>query len=190
MIYKIQPNLFKFKQFTLDADEIEEKLGEDCLIFMDSRPTHYAPIWKTLQVEFFDEYPGGSDIKQRPDIMPDLLGKLFLNEKAFKVLAPLLETAGEFLPVKFDNQRGAIFNPLLIADELQAVDTARTTFDQWDALIAPAFIDDRLQDAPIFRTALDSFRGIYCGEAVKKAIETAGFSGVVLSEDLRDRPIE
>lgn len=190
MIYKILPNLRQFKQFTLDQDEIEETLGEDCLIFMDARPTRYQDIWKTLHVTFFDEFPDGSDIKQRPEMMPDFLGKLFVNQRAHDVLAPLLTVAGEWLPVSIGSEHGFIFNPLLIAEDRNAVDNGKVIRDQWDALVSPAFVDSKLQSAPIFRTALDDYRGIYCTSELKRAVEQAGLKGVTFSEDLRDRPPE
>lgn len=190
MIYKLLPNLRQFKQFTLDEDEIEEKLGDECLIFMDSRPTRYLGDWKPLQVAFFEEFPGGSDIKQRPEIMPDFLGKLFMNQRAHDALKLLLDAAGECLPVSFDKEQGFIFNPLVIAEELDAVDNSKVIRDRWDALVSPAFVEQKLQSAPIFRTALDDYRGIYCTSDLKHAVEKAGLKGVTFSEDLRDRPPE
>lgn len=190
MIYKILPDLRHFKQFSLDEDEIESTLGEDCLIFMDARPTRYLADWKPLQVTFFDEFPGGSNIKQRPDIMVDFLGKLFLDEKATAALSPLLTPAGELLPVSYDSASGCLFNPLVIAEDLDAVDSADVKRDKWNALIAPEFVADKLGGAVLFRTALDSFRGIYCTDTFKAAVEKAGLSGVRFSEDLRDRPPE
>lgn len=188
MVYKLIPDLRHFKQFSLDEDEIESRLGEDCLIFMDARPTRYLANWQPLQVSFFDEFPSGSDIKQRPDIMVDFLGKLFLGEKAVTALADLLDPAGELLPVSYDSTAGCLFNPLVIAEELNAVDTANVKRDQWGALLAPAFIEDSLSSAILFRTALDSYRGVYCSDTFKRAIEKAGLKGSVCSEDLRDRP--
>ena len=190
MIYKIQPDLLQFKQFTLDADEIEDKLGEDCLIFMDSRPTRYSQDWIPLQVEFFDEYPGGDKNKQIPDLFPDLLGKLFLSETAYAALAPILKKMGECLPILHSGKSGYLFNPLKIAEELQAVDSEQVNRDQWGALESIAFDEAKLSTIPVFRLAADDYRGIYCGEAFKQAVENAGLKGVNFTTDLRDRPAQ
>lgn len=189
MIYKLKPALLSCNQFALDQDEIEEKLGEDCLIFMDSRPTHYLPHWQTIGVAFFDEYPGGSKDKQNPDIMPDNLGKLFVNARARATLKPLLENAGEWLPVLADGEPGYLFNPLQLAEDYQAVDDAGVTRDRWGALEAVAFVESRLAGIALFRTAVDDYRGIYCNEAFRQAAEAAGLKGVVFSADLGDRPL-
>ena len=190
MIYKIQPDLLQFKQFTLDADEIEDKLGEDCLIFMDSRPTRYSQHWVPLQVEFFDEYPGGDKNKQIPDLFPDLLGKLFLSETAYTALAPMLENMGEFLPVSYSGKSGYLFNPLRIAEEQQAVDSAQVSRDQWGALNSIVFDETKLTTIPVFRLEADDYRGIYCGDTFKQAVENTGLKGVNFTTDLRDRPAE
>src|SRR5690606_5434652 len=104
--------------------------------------------------------------------------------------ADLLKPAGELLPVINDSTAGCLFNPLVIAGELNAVDTANVKRDQWDALLAPAFIEDKLSSAILFRTALDSYRGVYCSDTFKRAVEKAGLKGIMCSEDLRDRPPE
>ncbi|HVL00919.1 MAG TPA: hypothetical protein VM553_13950 [Dongiaceae bacterium] len=190
MIYKIRPDLNHFQQFTLNQDEIEEKLGEDCLIFLDSRPTHYLAQWQPLSVEFFDEYPGGDREKQIPDIMPDLLGKLFVSTRAHQILKPLLIKAGEWLPVLVEGKPAYLFNPLSLAEDRQAVDIGSISRDQWGMLQGISFYEDKLVDVPLFRISADDYRHIYCQDALKQAVEQAGLKGAVFSTDFRDRPSE
>ena len=190
MIYKIRPDLNHFQQFTLNQDEIEEKIGEDCLIFMDSQPTQYLVQWQPLSVEFFDEYPGGDKNKQAPDIMPDLLGKLFVSARAHQILQPLLINAGEWLPVLAAGKPAYLFNPLCLAEDRQAVDSASIARDQWGMLQSISFDEDKLVDTPLFRTAADEYRHLYCQDMLKQAVEHAGLKGAVFSVDLRDRPSE
>ncbi|WP_281649136.1 hypothetical protein [Parendozoicomonas sp. Alg238-R29] len=188
MIYKIQPVPKEYQLFILEADDVEDILGEDCLIYMDSRPTRYLSEWSPIPVHFYDEYQGGLPKKSIPDIISNQLGKLFLNQKAYEVLHPLFKEYGEFLPVTFEDQPAYIFNPLVIAEDLDALDQENTTFDEWDGLKAPAFNKSRLQDIPILRTKIDSYRGIYCSQNVKEVITSHGLLGLSFTEDLSDVP--
>lgn len=82
MIYRLHPNYKHYKQFLIDADEVESAMGDDCFIYMDSRPTIYLKNWVAVSVIFFEE----SESLPFPDIICDQLGKLLLSNKAYEAL--------------------------------------------------------------------------------------------------------
>ncbi|MDN3639320.1 hypothetical protein QWY82_10945 [Simiduia curdlanivorans] len=190
MIYRIHPDVKHYQLFHLDADQVEATLGEDCLIYMDSRPTHYLPHWKPLEIEFYDAYEGMSkkpENKPLPDIISDNNGKLFLSDKAYQSLKDLLAGCGEFLPVTCGEISGVLFNPLVLAEESNAVDLSLTLRDKWGNLNNLAFHPEKLKH-PLFRTEQDSFRGVYCTEQLKIVVDKSELTGCIFAIDLADRP--
>lgn len=188
MIFKIQPDIRHYQQFALSIDDVEEKLGEDCLIAMDSRPISYGGQWQAVEGELFDEFPDGSSKKAKPDVMVDNLGHLYFSNKAYLACATLLNDCGEWLPISIEGNKAYLFNPLTKAEELNAVDAANTQYGEWDALKRVAFHEDKLNTGLLVKTELDSYRGVYCLCDFKDAIETAGLNGLIFNEDLSDLP--
>ncbi|WP_062270754.1 hypothetical protein [Endozoicomonas arenosclerae] len=188
MIYRIHPEVKQFQRFALDADEVEDKLGEDCLIYMDSQPTQYKQLWQPIHIEFYRSVSSKTD-NPVPDISCDQLGKLYLSLKAYNRLFTLLQDHGEFLPVEHeDGTKAYLFNPLVLAEDLQAIDQEKTCFNEWDELERIAFIQVALKETPIFRTEVDCFQGIYCQERFKQLVEDSALQGLIITDNLHNQP--
>jgi hypothetical protein len=93
----------------LDGDKARAALGEDTDFYMDERPIPYAVDWQVMEVDFQDAYGAGE--KLYPDISENV-GKLFLSERAYATFKDLLAGLGEFLPVRYADQKGYVFNCL------------------------------------------------------------------------------
>ena len=120
MIYRIHHDEH-FLMHVIQPVESMRKLGEQHGMFaFNSEPKPYANVWKPLQIEF--HACEGKKAKSMPDVSENF-GRLFLSEKAWQALTPLLESCGELLPVTFKSGDGFIFNPLLTAEQLNAPQT-------------------------------------------------------------------
>lgn len=187
MIYRLHPNHNHYKQFLIDADEVESAMGDDCFIYMDSRPTVYLKNWVEVSVTFFEE----SESLDFPDIICDQLGKLLLSNKAYDALRFALDSQGEFLPIKSNESAnyGYIFNPLKTAEELNAINESAVTHTTWGEVEGFGFSEEKLVHTPLFRTELDSYRGVYCTDKFKNLVEQEGLKGLLFDLDLNDRPL-
>lgn len=188
MIYRMHPDVKQFQLFQLDADTVEETMGEECLIYMDATPTHYVDSWKSIEIEFYDAITESPDTtKKRPDIMADDDGKLFLSQAAYHRLQSVIDSCGEALPVTYADQAGYLFNVLMLAEQHNAVDQENTQRDH-NGLVRLALNETALSRVALFRTEEDDYLGIYCGEEVKDLIETHTLQGCILTPDLSDSP--
>ncbi|MGI9283006.1 MAG: hypothetical protein ACR2PX_25705 [Endozoicomonas sp.] len=181
MIYRIHEDSENFLHFHLSADEVEDKLGGDSEFYLEREPTRYQPIWKPLEIEFYES--GEAAVNQLPDLDVGL-GRLFLNQKAYDLLSSFFKDVGEFLPVTFSGQSGFLLNILNIADEERCVDTQLTTRNEWGDLTALSFLEAESTQFNVFRSDVDGFGGVYCNDAFKETIEEAGLTGVLFTNDL------
>lgn len=182
MIYRIHHDE-NYMMHVIPPVEAMEKLGEKYGTFaFNSEPKAYVHVWKRLGVEF--RACDGKKTKTLPDISENF-GRLLLSQKAYSSLEPLLAPCGEFLPINYgEKQSGYIFNPLLTAEQFDAVDEKLTTHDQHGNLESFSFKEAQLADAAIFKTQLDAFKGIFCNEAIKQTCSAAGLTGVHFHSDV------
>lgn len=181
-IYRIHPDRMHYQLMTISSEEIISKLGKQNPFHIDPTPRPYTHIWKPLEISFYDSTTGKNKAKQ-PDITLDH-GRLFLNNAGCDALSKLIETDGELLPVFFEGQSGAIFNTLKCAEDLNALDTKRSTKNDWGDLQSLVFVEENLNAAVLFRCRFDGFTGLFCNDAFKLAVEQANLKGITFSVDL------
>lgn len=157
------------------------KLGEEHGTFaFNAEPKSYREVWKPLEIEF--RPCDGSKSTEVPDVSENF-GRLFLSERAFEVLGALLSNCGECLPVTCGRHKGYIFNPTLTAEQSDAVDERLLSRDVHGNLVNFGFKEANLVGAPVFKTELDLYKGVFCLEPVKVAFESGKLTGVVFSQD-------
>lgn len=181
MSYVMHPDVKNFLCYVLDSKETRKKLGRDTMFHFDQSPKSYSDIWQPLEITFA-KLSGG-----KKGDMPDLMirnGRLFLNNKAYDALRELLKSHGEFLTVTYGDESGYLFNILTLADDVDGLDDKLSTKNEFNELQSLAFHEDKVKNLSVFRTAFDDFMGVYCNEATKQAIESAGLNGVTFSPDL------
>lgn len=153
-IYRIHPDRMHYQLMTISSEEIISKLGKQNPFHIDPTPRPYTHIWKPLEISFYDSTTGKNKAKQ-PDITLDH-GRLFLNNAGCDALSKLIETDGELLPVFFEGQSGAIFNTLKCAEDLNALDTKRSTKNDWGDLQSLVFVEENLNVVVLFRCKFDT----------------------------------
>jgi hypothetical protein len=181
MIYRIHHDE-SYLMHSVPPVEAMTKLGEQYGTFaFNAEPKPYLAAWKSLHINFTS--CTGGKAKTIPDISENF-GRLFLSNKARSTLKDLLSAGGEFLSVTYEGGEGYLFNPLLTAEQYDAIDPKLTTHDQYGNLEHFGFTQENLKDVPIFKTKLDTYKGIFCSEEVKQACEEAALTGVTFHPDV------
>ena len=166
----------------LDELSLCAHLGDEVLFHTDPSPVSYKDNWKTVNIDFRN-FSGGKKKKPVPDIINDY-GKLFLNEKSYQLLLPLLSQSGEFLSVIYQNEPGYIFNPLKVADEVEGVDEKLSIKNNYSEIESLFFREENVKHFPIFKTQFDSYIGIYCNQKFRDIVEKNNLQGLNFREDL------
>lgn len=176
MIYRIHPNIKDYLMLHLDGDKTREALGDDTDFHIDERPISYLKSWKKSEVDFVDSFGG------RPKMMPDIsmnIGKLFLSEKAYKVLYTIISACGEFLPISYNDNNGYIFNCLKSVEN----DNKLSTHNPLNDMFSIVFNEDDICDTEIFRSKIDT-SGYFCSDNFKQLVEKNQLTGISFSVDL------
>jgi len=169
--------------YNIPSREVVDKLGREYPFHIDGSPVQYAGIWKPLNIKFLPM------ADSKASIVPDISkgdGRLFFNTKAYDALHKLLQNDGEFLPVTYEGGEGMIFNPLTIAEDLGALNESLIGHDQHGQLEHFEFIEEKLKNTIIFRAKIDHYAGLFCGDALKDAVECSGLEGIYFQPDLAD----
>jgi len=171
--------------FYIDNDELSYKMGEDVMLHINPVPEKYNKIWNTPDGCFYkpDDFKDAENI---PDITIWAY-YLILNEKAYNKLYKVLEPQGEFLSVNCEGYSYYIYNPLVIADEMNAVNTEKTSKNVVDGvylgLNSIEFKEEKLTGILLFKTAYD-FNPIFCTEKFKDIVKQNNLDGLLFKENL------
>ncbi|WP_439509742.1 hypothetical protein [Marinimicrobium koreense] len=180
MIYRILHDE-SYLMHVIPPVESMAKLGEEYGTFaFNAEPKSYRDVWKPLEIEF--RPCEGSKATEVPDVSENF-GRLFLSERAFLVLGDLLEQSGECLPVTFGGRKGYIFNPTSTAEQYDAIIQSATAYDEHGNLVHFGFVEARLAGVPMFKTELDLYKGVFCGEPVRDLCVSEGLTGITFSPD-------
>lgn len=181
MIYRIHHNE-RYLMHVVPPVESMTKLGEQFGTFaFNAQPIPYADIWQPLHIEFAP--CEGSKASEIPDISENF-GRLYVSHKAHEYLKELLTPHGEFLPVTFKGGEGHLFNPLTTAESLHAINESLTSHDAYGNLNHYGFMEAALGHTPLFKTELDTYKGIFCSDAVKIIYEANQLTGISFHPDL------
>lgn len=188
-IYRIRADYENFLNFRLTPDELQSKMGEDYLYFVNRKP-QAQPDWvkPDATFELDTQTPSANAL---PDISYWTLVHPVLNQKAYDVLSRHLEGYGEFLPVSVEGKPYYIFNVLNVLDETVIdLDESEQKFENmadtkmFDGLEKLSFKEDKLKDTLLFKTEYDTYLKVYCGDKFKSLVEDADLTGLVFKTDL------
>jgi hypothetical protein len=185
MIHKLIFDSENYLDFFFDEEQIEKTLGEMTLenrddhINLNHAPRSFKDIFKEPLIFNFSPVSKEDKNKPIPDIVVDM-GRLFLNQKAYDVLWPLIKDDGEFLPVRYQEHNGYFFIPLQVVQPDKKVSIK----NEWEDMVSLGFHEDEVKKFSIFRTEFDAFIGLYCQDSIKDAIEQAALTGLFITCDL------
>lgn len=188
MLYTLIHDHNHFLKMLWDRDQIASLVGEmgsamEQRIDMWNAPVSFKGVFtETLRVTF----PVLSK-EDKSCTLPDIAidqGRLFLNERAFEVLKPLIENDGEFLPVTYEQGDAYIFIPLQTAESVNGLNDKLSLKNDWGDMENIAFHEERVGNWAVFRSEFNAYMSIYCNEAIKDAIEANKLTGLFITPDL------
>ncbi|MFS1525837.1 hypothetical protein ACL7TT_17275 [Microbulbifer sp. 2304DJ12-6] len=175
-IYQVFEDYDNYMTVYFDPDEVEDKRGDDDFIIF-TQPQSYTNDWVPLElsIKVCDSSP----------VIPTLSkwqNYLVLHEAAYKILEDMLKSFGEFLPCTYQGAKFYLFNPLTIAEDLDAV-VPGSVKRKGNLLSGIAFDENKLKEVPVFRTK-ESYISIYCTSAFKTVVESEKLDGLLFSTNL------
>ncbi|WP_444998433.1 hypothetical protein [Aliikangiella sp. IMCC44359] len=185
MIYKLLFDHKKYLNFYFDEDQLQSLLGKrtrenfNKYINYYNAPVQFHEVFKEPLNFNFSSTHKDDEEKDIADLCV-AAGRLFMSEKAYKHLQPLIKNDGEFLQVSYQKGKGYFFNPL----QSVAIDPKQSRRDEWEEIISLGFNTNDIKDFLIFRTEFDYYRGLYCQKPIKQAIENNNLTGLYITTDL------
>ncbi|WP_444998451.1 hypothetical protein [Aliikangiella sp. IMCC44359] len=185
MIYRLIFNHHKFLNFRFDEEQLEDILGEptdenfDSFINYNNAPKVFKEIY-TVPLNFNFSIDHKEDKGKTIADLCVVNGRLFLSQRAYDILLPLINEDGEFLSVRYQEGNGYFFTPLSVVD----VDPKITLKNEWGDIENLGFNEKDVEKYAVFRTRYDGYIGLYCQDRVKQAIEDNSLTGLYITTDL------
>lgn len=175
-IYQILQNDSDYITLYFDPDEVEDKRGGDDFLFFTT-PKSYASDWVPLELSI--------KACDSPPVIPSIStwqNYLVLHDSAYQALEDLLGHYGELLPCMYQEAKFYLFNPLTIAEDLNAVVPGSVT-KRGNLLSGINFDENKLESVPVFRTK-ESYISIYCTEVFKESVQSSNLDGLLFNANL------
>ena len=188
MLYTLIHDHNNFLKMLWDREQIASLVGEmgnamEKRIDMWNAPRSFKGVFtETLRVSF-PVLSKEDKSCELPDIAIDQ-GRMFLNEKAYTALKPLMEKDGEFLSVTYEHGKAYIFIPLNIAESVDGLDEKLSRKNDWGDLENIAFCEEKVKSWSVFRSEFNAYISVYCNESIKDVIESNGLTGLYITPDL------
>ena len=185
MLYTLISDYDNYLGLCFDDEQIMRIIGDlsddtiDKRIDVNGIPRSYKDIVNEPLILSFPIMEKADKKRKVPDLEIHV-GRLFLSDKAYKILKPLIENDGEFLPVTYENGSGYFYIPLRVAE----VDPAITHKDEWGEIVSLGFDEEHVKDWSLFRTEYNGYMRLYCQESIKETIEGAQLTGLFITNDL------
>ena len=109
---------------------------------------------------------------------------LVLSPGAQRILVPLLNMKGEWLPVLFHGETYQLFNCRHLID---AVIPGKSRLNEYAEIEELVLNENVAEGETLWGTKFGVSRALYCTEPFKQAVETAGLTGLRFSTDLTAR---
>lgn len=172
---------YKYLAYTMDSPDISNYFDIRESTHKDAAPALYSSTWKTLKLKFVDMNENGAT--QMPDLSLEM-GLLFLNQRAYKVLNTLLADHGEFLPIRYNDIDGYLFNVLKVAEDLDALLEELVGYDEHGNLEHFAFDESKINKTHLFVAEIDDYIGLFCTSEFIDTVTDAKLTGINFYPDV------
>jgi len=181
-IYRVQPNIEKYKAFHLVDDDDNFDLQVEGYFDFMGQPK--ANDWNGARV-YLDATFDKAELLVA-DITNFNVSALAYSEKAISILQDVLEESGELLPFECDGKKWWIHNITNVLDALDKEETTMELMDSGRFMIGKTVLDEnKLTDVSVFKTkqrmtlllSHDVAKNDY-----KTIIENSDLTGVIFSQ--------
>ncbi|WP_299945881.1 hypothetical protein [uncultured Microbulbifer sp.] len=189
MLYTLISDTKNYLGVVIDSDYVASIVGSlrgerrGDRIDVNHQPRSWCGVFPDSLKVLFPQFGKADSSKAIPDIA-EFQGRLFLNQKAYGVLRPLIENDGELLPAVYEGGDGYIFTPLRVAEKTDGLDTKLTRMNPWGDVESIGFREEKVKGWSLFRAEFTSYMRLYCQQSVKDAIESTGLTGLYITNDL------
>ncbi|GAA6169886.1 hypothetical protein [Sessilibacter corallicola] len=180
----------KFRAMIWDRAHISEYVGDsdsggdlDDRIDLRTLPKPFKQLFPEPLRVSFPELSRQDKKKEIPDIC-DVQARLFLSIRAYNALKHLIEADGEFIPVTYEHGQGYFFNPLNVAEDVDALNSDSSVKDDWGYVQNLAFYEEKVKEWALFRCQFNNYASLYCSESIKKIIDEENLTGLCITSDL------
>jgi hypothetical protein len=187
-LYRLENNSQQYGQLEIDAERITESFGRMGFRSLRASESSVLERWPECRGAFYDMYSTEAElITDTPDLYLWNDVFLMLSARAFTVLEGTLSAFGEFLRFKCGEEDIVLFSPhsVIEADPLQSSELLEDGVPV--GIKSLSFLPERVGTNPVFKTAFDSFSGLYCTKAFREKVEGNCLSGLIFHEDLARR---
>lgn len=190
MIYRLKADRNRFLLFDVSPDEWLEKLGPDYFFMLDE--PEWSSFWSTINGCFLNEAESsGGSLPAVPDIGVWFMQNLVLTKQAHTALMTTMpevfSAAGEVLPVYCEGIEYSLWHISSVAGD-SVIDEFASSREVEPSghieLLSLAFKPDAEFPSPVFHTAYDGGKGLFCTQEFKDWVEAAGLNGLVFDTDL------
>lgn len=186
--YAIRNDGIKFKDLDLTTMDVlhtaPETIPMDDILGFHRNNTTMAKWWVTPETGFINnaDVPEGAV----PDIALWSGGSgsaLVLSPKSFRYLGDLLQSYGEFLPVKVNGETYYIFNCLVLGEADDSKTVMEYAYEDEFGLKSIGF-KDSVNEHIVFKSTIDACITLFCGDRFKEAVESFELRGIIFDTNL------
>lgn len=187
-IYAIRNDGIKFKELDLNTMDVVNNAPDDIvmsdIIGFHRSNTSMKSWWKTPETKFtnIDGGPSGSN----PDVSLWTGGagsSLVFSPKAYRILNELLQSSGEFLPVKIGDETYHIFNCFILGE----ADEDKSEYEYVDGVefgLKYLVFKESATEHLVFKSTFQGCLTLFCGDRFKNAVEGFGLQGIIFDTNL------
>jgi hypothetical protein len=187
-LYAIRNDGIKFKELDLTSMDIVDTAPEvipmnDILGFHRNN-TAMSTWWVTPETDFIDI--DDTSAGAIPDIALWTGGagsSLVLSPKTYRYLGDLLQSYGEFLPVKVNDEIYYIFNCFILGE----ADDHKTVQDYVDGKafgLKHIEFKESVKKHLLFKSTVDGCTTLFCGDQFKEIAESFEINGIIFDTNL------
>lgn len=188
-LYAIRNHGFSFQELSFPITKViafaPASVNEKEVMKFNYHNLVMATWWPTDVVAEFKQIPD-KEPAPIPDISEWRGASLVLSPRAYECLSVLLANAGEFLPVKVEDQTFYLFNCLTFG----LIDEINSKQDIQDGIFMGIknirFNSVDIAEKIVFKTTFDRCLTIFCDERFKRVVEANKLTGIEFRENLAD----
>ncbi|MHA2828633.1 hypothetical protein [Vibrio harveyi] len=184
-VFKICDDHENFKTMSSTPDEIAMQLGDfnlfERILRQPTENDSLQDIWKQVDVCFEDVLVSNS---QLPDVSVWLRTFLVLSPKAYSALKGSLELAGEFLPIRVDDDSWYIYSCFHFGQEEPDQCVEKIEYGFSAGVEKLVFVESDINKKVLFKSRLDGASNLFCNQRFVEVFQEHDLRGITFTDEL------